>query len=427
MKRLVAIALCTFFYLVVPVALRAQTVVDDGHSVVITSFPDGANVLIDGVDTGKVTPMEVHRITPGLHTITVSVAAAGWNTDTRTINVLDVDAAGRPRDTHLSFTLLPTVTQGPPGPQGPTGPAGASGGIGVPGAKGATGSAGSTGPAGPVGPKGDTGATGATGATGPAGPAGATGAIGSQGPSGPQGSAGAGVDTLGTISGTVLSCTSSVDGSTVYIPGRSFFTKTEATGAFEFDLVPHGTYNMKVEAPGNAPTAVSSVMATAGQTTALGQIQTSNVSTDSNNCGNCGIVCPSGSCANGICSTPPPPDGYSKTSVLPTDLGTFTCGQSLTINGTTSPAGSSDYLRVTWISACTQPLFTPRLNPGTSPGILFDIDTDANGTAALNSLVAQVGCGGAHCAVNTPGIYYIRIYASSGTVTGTWSMTMTFN
>src|SRR5215471_13376296 len=91
----------------IPAALRAQTVVDDGHAVVITSFPDGANVLIDGVDTGKVTPMEVHGIKPGIHKITVSVASGGWNTDTRTINVLDVDSAGKPRDTHLSFTLLP--------------------------------------------------------------------------------------------------------------------------------------------------------------------------------------------------------------------------------------------------------------------------------------------------------------------------------
>ena len=168
----------------VPAAMRAQTVVDDGHELVITSFPDGANVSIDGVDTGKVTPMELRCIKPGPHTITVSVAAAGWNTDTRTINVLDVDSEGRPRDTHLSFTLLPMVTQGSPGPQGPPGPAGASGGIGVPGATGPAG------PAGPAGPKGDPGATGATGATGAAGATGAQGPAGPAGPTGPAGPAG---------------------------------------------------------------------------------------------------------------------------------------------------------------------------------------------------------------------------------------------
>jgi len=150
--------------LAVPAALRAQNVVDDGHEVVITSFPDGASVLIDGVDTGKVTPMELRRIAPGIHTITVSANSPGWQTDTRTITVLDVDPVkGRFRDTHLSFTLMPILATGPAGPQGPPGPqgpAGPAGGIGVPGATGATG------PAGPQGPAGPAGATGAAGTNG---------------------------------------------------------------------------------------------------------------------------------------------------------------------------------------------------------------------------------------------------------------------
>jgi len=86
-----AVIAATLCLLGVPAALRAQTVIDDGHEVVITSFPDGANVWIDGVDTGKVTPMELRRISPGTHTIKVAVASAGWNSDTRTITVLDVD------------------------------------------------------------------------------------------------------------------------------------------------------------------------------------------------------------------------------------------------------------------------------------------------------------------------------------------------
>jgi hypothetical protein len=147
--------------LAVPAALRAQTVVDDGHEVVITSFPDGASVFIDGVDTGKVTPMELRKITPGIHTITVSANSAGWQTDTRTITVLDVDPVkGRYRDTHLSFTLMPTLAAGPAGPQGPPGPAGPAGGIGVPGATGATGPAGPQGSAGPAGAAGPAGTNG---------------------------------------------------------------------------------------------------------------------------------------------------------------------------------------------------------------------------------------------------------------------------
>jgi purine nucleoside permease len=84
-----AVITATLCLLGVPAALRAQTTeVDDGHEVVITSFPDGANVWIDNLDIGKVTPMELRRISPGIHTIKVAVASPGWSSDTRTINVL---------------------------------------------------------------------------------------------------------------------------------------------------------------------------------------------------------------------------------------------------------------------------------------------------------------------------------------------------
>jgi hypothetical protein len=48
-----AVVAATLCLLGVTVTLQAQTLVDDGHAVVITSFPDGANVQIDGVDTGS--------------------------------------------------------------------------------------------------------------------------------------------------------------------------------------------------------------------------------------------------------------------------------------------------------------------------------------------------------------------------------------
>ena len=210
---IIAASLCLF---VVPAALRAQTTnVDDGREIVITSFPSGANVWINNTDTGKVTPMELRRMSPGTYTIKVAVASPGWNSDTRTITVLDVDpVANKGRDTHLSFTLVPTGTQGPqgpaggigvPGPPGPkgntgapgapgaagaTGPQGPAGAPGTPGAPGATGPQGLTGPAGPQGPAGAPGAPGAAGNTGPQGPAGTPGAPGATGPQGPVGPAG---------------------------------------------------------------------------------------------------------------------------------------------------------------------------------------------------------------------------------------------
>jgi hypothetical protein len=201
---------------------------DDGKGgVFVTSFPDGAHVLIDGKDTQHITPMELHGIVAGSHTITVSVGP-GWNPDTRTINVLGSDVSGRYRDTHISVVLVPSITTGAIGPVGPQGPAGVAGPQGPAGASGTVGPGGITGPQGPKGdagpqgpagaaglqgPKGDPGPIGATGATGlsgtngidgaiglmgpaglsivgPAGPQGAPGVAGAQGPAGANGTAG---------------------------------------------------------------------------------------------------------------------------------------------------------------------------------------------------------------------------------------------
>ena len=154
----------------------------------VTSFPSGANVSVDGEDTGKVTPMSI-SVSVGTHTVVVSVPNSSWNPDTRTVDV----ASG---NNDLSVTLLPISTIGPIGPPGPKGDIGATG---PPGPAGPTGPQGATGPQGPKGDPGATGPAGAagvpgapgdTGATGPAGPAGPTGPTGPQGPAGPAGSSG---------------------------------------------------------------------------------------------------------------------------------------------------------------------------------------------------------------------------------------------
>jgi hypothetical protein len=175
--------------LVLAICASAQTTIDDGHEVVITSFPDGANVSLDGIDTGQLTPMRLKRISPGPHKICVSVAASGWNSDTRTISVSDVDANGKPRDTHLSFMLLPTLTTGPPGPQGIPGPASTV--PGPPGPQGFTGLS-IVGPQGIAGPQGAQGIRGLDGVPGPQGLPGAPGLsiVGPQGAPGAQGPTG---------------------------------------------------------------------------------------------------------------------------------------------------------------------------------------------------------------------------------------------
>src|SRR6266404_1136442 len=116
------------FLLATPVALRADS---SNGALKVTSFPSGASVSVDGVDTGKVTPMSV-SVALGAHTVVVSIPNSGWNSDTRTFVVV----AG---NNDLSVTLLPNLAAGPkgdPGPPGPAGPAGATGATGDAGGSG---------------------------------------------------------------------------------------------------------------------------------------------------------------------------------------------------------------------------------------------------------------------------------------------------
>jgi hypothetical protein len=141
----------------------------------VTSSPTGANVSVNGNDTGKVTPMSI-VLPVGSYTVVVSVPNPSWSPDSRTVDV-------EPGNNDLSVTLLPTLTVGPQGPKGdpglpglqgppgPAGPAGPAGATGATGAAGPAGSAGSQGPAGPQGTKGDAGAPGPAGADGAAGAA----------------------------------------------------------------------------------------------------------------------------------------------------------------------------------------------------------------------------------------------------------------
>jgi hypothetical protein len=179
----------------------------------VTSFPTGAEVWIDGANTGKVTPMSI-ALAEGDHEVTVQMTGSGWNPDTRTVTIV-------PGNNDLSVTLLPTLTEGPPGlacwdldgdrtcdpeedkdnsgvcnaldcrgPQGPQGEQGEQGISGPQGPIGLTGPQGETGPQGPIGltgPQGDVGQQGPQGDVGPAGP---QGEVGPQGPPGQQGEQG---------------------------------------------------------------------------------------------------------------------------------------------------------------------------------------------------------------------------------------------
>src|SRR3989338_4416781 len=121
----------------------------------VTSFPSGAEVIVDDVSTGKTTPMSV-SLPEGDHKVTVQILGSGWGPDTRIVTI----AAG---NNDLSVTLLPVLTQGPPGPKGDKGdpcPQGPLGGVGPPGPPGTEGA---------VGPPGAPGLPGAPGPSGLAG------------------------------------------------------------------------------------------------------------------------------------------------------------------------------------------------------------------------------------------------------------------
>jgi hypothetical protein len=91
----------------------------------VSSFPSGAQVSIDGVNTGRVTPMNV-SLSEGDHSVNVAIPGSGWNPDTRVVTIV----AG---NNDLSVTLLPTPTPGPPGPKGDKGDQGIQGPQGNPG------------------------------------------------------------------------------------------------------------------------------------------------------------------------------------------------------------------------------------------------------------------------------------------------------
>ena len=83
-------------------------------SISVTSTPAGAEVSIDGTDTGKITPFTADSLTPGAHTVAVSLA--GYTPDSQTVTVTAGSTAT------ADFQLVPvlktgslSVTSTPPG------------------------------------------------------------------------------------------------------------------------------------------------------------------------------------------------------------------------------------------------------------------------------------------------------------------------
>src|SRR5215471_1335513 len=122
MQRLITLACRLFTVCLLCASVLAQT---GNGSLKVTSFPSGANVTVDGVNTGKVTPMSV-SLPVGDHNVVVAISDPSWNPDIRTVTV-------NTGNNDLSVTLLPKVATGPQGPKGDTGQQGPKGDTGVPG------------------------------------------------------------------------------------------------------------------------------------------------------------------------------------------------------------------------------------------------------------------------------------------------------
>src|SRR5215510_122125 len=122
MQGLRSIAVRLFAVCILSACLHAQT---GNGSLKITSFPSGANVSVDGVNTGKVTPMSI-SLPVGDHNVVVFIPSADWKPDTRAVTIIS-------GNNDLSVTILPTLSTGPQGPKGDTGAQGPQGPQGPPG------------------------------------------------------------------------------------------------------------------------------------------------------------------------------------------------------------------------------------------------------------------------------------------------------
>lgn len=114
------------------------------QSIQVNSFPQGAEITLNGTDTGKVTPQSLGVAHNSTNTILLTPPNSGWQSSTTSVSVTNSNVA-------ITVTLLPTLTTGP---QGPIGAQGATGATGATGPQGATGVQGPTGPTGPQGSSG---------------------------------------------------------------------------------------------------------------------------------------------------------------------------------------------------------------------------------------------------------------------------------
>lgn len=313
--------------LILIMAMVSVPIVSHSASLKVTSFPDGAQVWINDVNTGKVTPMSTTVTDGATVKVKVQIPDSGWAPYESMVPI-------NPGTNDLSVTLLPKLTQGPPGPQGDSGPAGPAGPVGPQGPQGAVGPPGPQGIQGPVGAQGPQGLKGETGAAGPAGPKGDAGPAGPKGDTGAMGSAGPKGDTgpmgpkgdkgdpgakgdkgdTGATGATGATGTTGPQG----LQGPAGLTgATGATGPAgpQGPQGPAGVCTMP-----SCP--VDQVLVSVGQSQwecrALCSGVFADLQTDRDHCGACNTSCGFFQCVSGMCgSLPPESTCLDDTSLLP--------------------------------------------------------------------------------------------------------------
>jgi Bacterial Ig-like domain (group 2) len=286
--------------------------------------------------------------------------------------------------------------------------------------------------------QGATGPAGAAGATGPQGPRGV------QGPAGPPGSS-------GLISFNNLNAMPCFISGTAGTIALSFATNGVATLTCNPSVAPTLTSIAITPAnPSIAPGNTQQFTAKGNYSDGSTQDFTTAVTWSSSNTAAATIVANTGvatTVASGTTTISATlgsvsgmttlqvlaPDGINNTAGNPHGLGTLACGQSVQISGTTFPAGTTDWLSITWSPDATCEangiVMVPTLSASSS-GIAFDVFKDAAGTGVVNAFnvgsnIVGITNGGPAASVRDPGTYLIHIYGISSSVTGTWTMSLT--
>jgi hypothetical protein len=129
--------------------------------------------------------------------------------------------------------------------------------------------------------------------------------------------------TTGHITGQVqVTCGSGINAALVYIAGRSFVAYTASDGTFDLSALPPGSYKVHIEAGAAGATDIGPLTVTAGGTNNIGIVALGgSVLTDPANCGTCGNVCnyanANAACVGGNCQIGSCTGGYANCDANP--------------------------------------------------------------------------------------------------------------